>query len=113
MSNNPDEHAVLVKQYLRSVLDVSEIPQAFSNTFFTRRATNGVQMPQIRFSYICDQLHQQGKNMWYVLYISTHSFIVKKKNHGPFAWTALCRLFDAKRSTVKPNKYARVDRSDK
>ena len=29
MSNNADEHEVLVKQYLRSVLDVSEIPGHF------------------------------------------------------------------------------------
>ena len=48
MSNNPDEHEVLVKQYLRSILDVSEIPRAFSKTFFTLRTTNGIQMPHIR-----------------------------------------------------------------
>ena len=38
---------------------------------------------------------------------------VKKKSQRPFAWAGLCRLFDAKRSTAKPNKSVTVDRSDK
>ena len=47
MSNNPDKYEVLIKQYLRSVLDIGEILRTLSNNFFTLRATNGAQIPQL------------------------------------------------------------------